>query len=95
IDEEKKQLCSTITGRIVEIQPTRAFFRDNGELGFVTNVKLKNREGVRVVTLWGEKVKEIQGFKPGDMVELYNVELKQRNNETSFHLNKKGVIKKV
>jgi len=95
IDEEEKQLCSTITGRIVEIQPTRAFFRDNGELGFVTNVKLKNREGVRVVTLWGEKVKEIQGFKPGDMVELYNVELKQRNNETSFHLNKKGVIKKV
>jgi len=86
---------SSVTGRIVEIQPTRAFFRDNGEFGFVTNVKLENREGSVMVTLWGEKVKEIQGFKLGDMVEIQNIELRQSNNDVEFHLNKKGVIKKI
>jgi len=48
-----------IRGTIVEKEFTRSFFKDNGEIGFVTNIKLRNENGIHKITVWDEKVKEI------------------------------------
>ena len=84
-----------IEGKLLAIEPTHAFFRDNGEFGFVTNIKLETRDGEKQITVWGEKVKEIQKLKPGLIIEIKNFNLKQSNGNEEVHLNSNGVIKKL
>ena len=81
-----------IKGTIVEIEPTRSFFKDDGEFGFVTNIKIKDKDNVKQLTLWNEKVKEIQGLKQGDQIEINNIDIKQKNGKKEIHVNGKGII---
>jgi len=87
--DEKK-----INGKIIEIIPTHAFFKDNGEFGFVTKIKLKAKDEIREITIWDDKVKEIQKFKKGDTIKIINYNIKQISNKTEIHLNGKAVIEK-
>ncbi|MCK5636288.1 MAG: hypothetical protein KAH91_02625 [Thermoplasmatales archaeon] len=86
---------SLIKGKVIEIEPTRAFFKDDGEFGFVTNIKLENKDEVKQITIWGDKVKEIQKLKKGDTIAIEDVDIRQKNGITELHLNSKGVIKKL
>lgn len=94
--EDKINNVSTerVRGTIVEKESTRSFFKDSGEIGFVTNIKLRNEKGIQQITIWGEKVKEIQKFKPGDTLDISNVDIRKKNNETEIHVNGRGIIKK-
>ncbi len=83
-----------IRGTIVEKEPTRSFFKDSGEIGFVTNIKIRNEKGIQQITIWDEKVKEIQRFKPGDTLDISNIDIRKKNNVTDMHINGRGVIKK-
>ncbi len=83
------------TGTILEIQPSRAFFKDDGEFGFVTNIILKNDKGTKTITLWDKKVKEIQNFKKGDKIKIENISAKQKNGKTEYHLNGNAKISKI
>jgi len=84
-----------ISGELVEIEPTRAFFKDNGEFGFVANIKIKNKEKTQLIALWDEKVKEIQNFKIGDKLEITDVDTRKKNGREELHLNGAGNIKKI
>jgi len=97
ITEEKQPVESenTISGTLIEIQPTRAFFKDDGEFGFVTNIKIRGKEGVKQLVLWGEKVKEVQRFKQGDTIEINNISTRQKNGEQEAHVNGRSNIKKL
>ena len=94
--EEKTNVApiEKIRGTIVEKEPTRSFFKDNGEIGFVTNIKIRNEKGIQQITVWDEKVKEIQKFKPGDTIDISNIDIRKKNNVTEMHINGRGVIKK-
>jgi len=81
-----------IQGVIVEIQPSRAFFKDNGEFGFVTNIKIKTNEETKSLTLWDNKVKEIQKYKVGDKIKINNLTIKNNNGKDEIHLNGNGKI---
>jgi replication factor A1 len=85
----------TIRGRITEIEPTHAFFRDNGEFGFVTNIKLETQEDVKQITVWGEKVKEVQKLKKGDSIEIEDADVREKNGNKELHINSNGIIKKL
>jgi replication factor A1 len=82
-------------GEITNIQPTRAFFKDDGEFGFVTNVNIKSDEKELEITVWDEKVKEIQNFKIGDKIQIENMDKRQKNGNLELHLNGTGKIKKL
>ncbi|MCJ7571339.1 MAG: OB-fold nucleic acid binding domain-containing protein [Candidatus Thermoplasmatota archaeon] len=82
-------------GEIINIQPTRAFFKDDGEFGFVTNVNIKSDEKELEITVWDEKVKEIQNFRIGDKIQIENIDKRQKNGNLEFHLNGSGKIKKL
>jgi len=94
--EGMKEESNDIKGEIVEIKPTKAFFRDNGEFGFVTNIKVRNsaKEEIKL-TLWDEKVKEIQNFKIGDKILVKKVNIRYNRGEKEFHVTSNSVVLKT
>jgi len=93
--KEKNSENKTIKGNLIEIEPTHAFFKDNGEFGFVTNIKLKTNDKIEKIIVWGEKVKEIKKLKLGDFVEIKDIDIRQKNGYKELHINSKGTIKKL
>jgi len=84
-----------IKGKLVGIEPTRAFFKDDGSYGFVANIKIKDNSGTKQLAVWDEKVKEIQCFKQGDLITINNINMRQKNGTKELHVNGKGIIKKL
>ena len=82
-------------GKITNIQPTRAFFKNNGEFGFVTNINMKSKSEEVEITVWDEKVKEIKKFQIGDVLRIENIDKRQKNGNLELHLNGAGKIKKL
>jgi len=83
-----------ITGVLLKKEPTRAFFRDNGEFGFVTTITIQEGTQEKKLTLWGQSVKEIQQFKINDTVDITGVNSKQVNGKTEIHVNDNSIIKR-
>jgi replication factor A1 len=94
-NKEKVIERKTIKGKIVKIEPTRAFFKDDGKFGFVTNINLETQKDIKQITVWGEKVKEIQKLKQGDSIEIKDIDAREKNGVKELHVNSKGVIKKL
>ena len=92
---KKEEMQTRIEGKLTKIEPTKAFFRDNGEFGFVTNIEIETNDGGKKITIWGDKVKEIQKLKEGNNIEINNFDIKQKNGGEEVHLNSKGTIKKL
>jgi replication factor A1 len=90
----KSKKENTLQGKIIEITETRPFFRDNGEYGFVADIKLQSKNDVKKITIWDEKVKEIQNFKIGDNITLSDVDIKNRNGQEEIHINGRCKIQK-
>lgn len=84
-----------ISGRLIETKPSKAFFKENGDFGFVTDIKVETKKGPKQITLWDEKVKDIQNFKKGEKIQLENVIIKNRNGKKETHLSNNGKIKKL
>ena len=83
------------SGEIVEVMPTTAFFKDTGEFGFVAKIVVKNKDGRHLLTIWDEKVKEIQKYKVGDKISIDSIDLRKRNGESELHINGNSTIKKL
>jgi replication factor A1 len=92
---DNKKDDDLIIGELKEIEPTRAFFRDSGEFGFVTNIKVKTEKKIEKITVWDEKVKEVQKLKPGDKIEIRNYTTKEKNDNKNLYINNKTTIKKI
>jgi replication factor A1 len=93
--EEFQPDPNEITGKIVKKKPTKAFFKDDGEFGFVTYIELETKNGIKHITLWDKKVKEIQDYKPGEYVNIKNVNFKEKNGKKEIHTKNKTIIKRV
>jgi replication factor A1 len=83
-----------IKGTLIHKEPTKAFFKDNGDFGFVTTIKIKEKDEEKQLTLWDTKVKEIQKFKIGDQIVIKDVTTKQYNGKKELHVNGKSLIKR-
>jgi ssDNA-binding replication factor A large subunit len=84
-----------IHGTLVEIKPTNAFFKDSGEIGFVTKIKIKDKDTVKTLTLWDEKVKEIQIFHVGDVIKIDNFDIRNNNGKAELHVNGRSTIRLI
>jgi len=91
----KQLINNLVEGTLISMEATNAFFRDNGEFGFVTKIKIKEKDDVKQLTVWDEKVKEIQRFKQGDSIEITNVDKRQKNGNAELHVNGNSTIKKA
>ncbi|KYK20149.1 hypothetical protein AYK21_01645 [Thermoplasmatales archaeon SG8-52-2] len=93
--EDFKPSPNEITGIFLKKEPTKAFFRDDGEFGFVTYVEIETKKGIKQITLWDKKVKEIQNFKPGEKVTIKNINIKEKNGKKEIHTKNKTEIKRA
>jgi replication factor A1 len=92
---KEKASDKIIKGEVMEILPTRSFFKDNGEFGFVTRMKIRTHKELMDLTIWDEKVKEIQKYKQGDNLEIKEYNIRQKNGFTEYHINGKCMIKRL
>lgn len=90
----EKESKDDIKGILTQKEPTRAFFKDDGEFGFVTNIKIKDDAKERNLTVWSEKVKEIQQFKIGDKIIVTGADSRSNNGKTEIHVNGKSTIRR-
>jgi len=95
INNKESHAKKIIKGKLIEMEPTRTFFKDNGEIGFVTNIKIKDKNFTRKLTVWDEKVKEIRSFKKGDSLEITDVDTRDKNGKKEEHVNGRSTIKRV
>lgn len=94
LKESSSEYPDEITGVLVCKEATKAFFKDDGEFGFVTTVIINQDGQEKHITLWDRCVKEIQQFKPGDRIILKHVTTKQSNGKKEYHVNGDGIIQK-
>ena len=46
------------------------------------------------LVLWGERVREIQSFKIGDMIRIKNVDIRWNGGEAEVHVNEDSIIQR-
>jgi ssDNA-binding replication factor A large subunit len=92
--EQQRHNGDEINGILVSKEATRAFFKDDGEFGFVTAITLNDNGQEKRITLWDRSVKDIQQFKIGEKIILKNVTRKQSNGKAEFHVNGNSTIRK-
>jgi replication factor A1 len=83
-----------ITGMLIHKEPTRAFFKDDGEFRFVTTITVKEHNKETQITLWDHHVKDIQSFNIGDSITLKQVTTKHNNGTIEYHVNGNSTIQK-
>jgi replication factor A1 len=93
-EEQRKHNTDEITGVLVHKESTKAFFKDNGEFGFVTTITIKEHDTKKEITLWDRYVKDIQAYKIGETITLKNITKKNGNVKTEFHVNEDSTIEK-
>jgi replication factor A1 len=81
-----------ITGVLIHKEASRAFFKDDGEFGFVTSIIIRENEKDTQVTLWDQLVKELQSCTIGDTITLTSVTTKKCNGGVEYHMNGKSQI---
>jgi len=91
---QRKNLSDEITGVLILKEPTKAFFKDDGEFGFVTTITIKEHNIKKELILWDRNVKDIQTCHIGEMITLKNVTKKWTNGKTEFHVTQNGSIEK-
>lgn len=93
-EEQRKHNADEITGVLLHKESTKAFFKDDGEFGFVTTITVKEHDTKKEITLWDRCVKDIQAYKIGETITLKNVTKKCGNGKTEFHVNEDSTIEK-
>ena len=83
-----------ITGVLIHKEASRAFFKDNGEFGFVTTITVKENKKETHITLWGRSVKDIQSCSIGDTITLTQLMTKNNNGKLEYHMNGDSSIQK-
>jgi replication factor A1 len=94
LKEPSQTTTDEITGVLLEKQATKAFFKENGEFGFVTTIRVKEHNKETEITVWDRCVKDIQGCKIGEKITLKNFTSKQANGKKEYHINGNGTIHK-
>jgi replication factor A1 len=83
---QEKQCVDHLTGTLVHKEATKAFFKDDGEFGFVTTITIQENNMKKDIILWDRNVKDIQTYRIGETITLKNVMTKWSNGKTEFHV---------
>jgi replication factor A1 len=93
-EQQQKNPCEEITGVLLLKEPTKAFFKDDGEFGFVTTITMREQNIKKQLILWDQNVKDIQTCRIGETITLKNVTKKWANSKTEFHVTLKGSVER-
>lgn len=74
-----------VEGKLLGMEPTRTFQKDDGSTGFVTDARVKGEEGVYEVTLWDEHIRALVDVDPGALVRFDGLYSKEHRGEVELH----------
>jgi replication factor A1 len=93
-EKEPQRKQEEIAGVLVHKELTKTFFKDNGDIGFITTITIKEQNIRKKIILQDDHVKEIQSYKIGDGILIRDVVKKWENGKTEFHLSNHGILHK-
>jgi len=84
-----------LTGEVLGTEDVRTFDRDDGSEGRVSNVVLGDETGRVRVTLWDEQAETATELSQGEVVEVVDGYVRERDGSLELHVGERGAVEPV
>ena len=84
-----------LVGRVLDTGSIRTFDRDDGSEGRVANITVGDETGRVRVTLWDGKADLAEEFDPGEVVEVGDGYVRERDGDLELHVGDRGTVERV
>ncbi len=84
-----------LVGRVLDTDSIRTFDRDDGSEGRVANLTLGDETGRVRVTLWDDKADLTDEFESGEVVEVGDGYVRERDGDLELHVGDRGTVERV
>jgi ssDNA-binding replication factor A large subunit len=74
-----------VEGKLLGMEPTRTFQRDDGSTGFVTDARIKGEQGIYTITMWDEHIQQLVDVDPGEFVRMVGLYTKEHRGDVELH----------
>ncbi|QHS16872.1 single-stranded DNA binding protein [Halopenitus persicus] len=85
----------TLVGTVLEAGDVRTFSRDDGTEGRVANLTLGDETGRVRVTMWDDRADLATEFEAGEVVEVVDGYVRERDDDLELHVGNRGSIESV
>ena len=85
----------TLVGQVLGTDEVRTFSRDDGSEGRVSNVLVGDDSGRVRVTLWDDQAELANEFEHGDVVEIVDGYVRERDGDLELHVGDRGDVHTV
>jgi len=84
-----------LVGQVLDTDSIRTFDRDDGSEGRVANLTLGDETGRVRVTLWDGKADLVDEFAAGEVVEVGDGYVRERDGDLELHVGDRGTVERV
>ena len=84
-----------LVGQVLDTDSIRTFDRDDGSEGRVANLTVGDETGRVRVTLWDDKADLAEAFEPGEVVEVGDGYVRERDGDLELHVGDRGTVERV
>lgn len=97
-DVNSNLLSVSVEGKIMSISPIREFTRNNGDLGKVCNILIRDNSDKIRINFWNDEVNKLKDFEVGDAIFVKNAKPRESNyqpNSIELNTNMYSQIEKI
>ncbi|WP_435075074.1 single-stranded DNA binding protein [Halorubrum sp. HHNYT27] len=84
-----------LVGQVLDTDSVRTFDRDDGSEGRVSNLTVGDETGRVRVTLWDDKADLADEFEAGEVVEVGDGYVRERDGDLELHVGDRGTVERV
>ncbi|ACM55717.1 single-stranded DNA binding protein [Halorubrum lacusprofundi] len=84
-----------LVGQVLDTDSIRTFDRDDGSEGRVANLTVGDETGRVRVTLWDDKADLVEEFEAGEVVEVGDGYVRERDGDLELHVGDRGTVERV
>ncbi len=84
-----------LVGQVLDTDSIRTFDRDDGSEGRVANLTVGDETGRVRVTLWDDKADLADEFEAGEVVEVGDGYVRERDGDLELHVGDRGTVERV
>ncbi|MGQ3328656.1 single-stranded DNA binding protein [Halorubrum sp. FL23] len=84
-----------LVGQVLDTDSVRTFDRDDGSEGRVANLTVGDETGRVRVTLWDDKADLAEEFSAGEVVEVGDGYVRERDGDLELHVGDRGTVERV
>jgi len=84
-----------LVGKVLDTGSVRTFSRDDGSEGRVSNLTVGDETGRVRVTMWDDKADLAEEFAAGEVVEIGDGYVRERDGDLELHVGDRGTVERV